>query len=230
MPRLLVCRAGLVDYGTAWGLQNQLVAARRSDLIDDVLLLLEHPHTYTLGRQGQMANLLLSQRQLKRRGIGWYHVDRGGDITYHGPGQLVGYPILKLAGPGLDRVKYIRDLESALLAAVCDLGVDASLQSGYSGVWVGNDKVCAIGARIDARGVTSHGFALNVNTDLSHFRHIVPCGLHDRGVTSLDVLLKRHVSMRRIDGIVINRLAETLSLEARGISLSRLMGKAERAA
>jgi len=230
MPRLLVCRAGLVDYGTAWELQNQLVAARRSDLIDDVLVLLEHPHTYTLGRQGKMANLLLTERQLKRRGIGWYHVDRGGDITYHGPGQLVGYPILKLPRPGLDRVKYIRDLESALLAAVCDLGVDASLQPGYSGVWVGNDKVCAVGARIDARGVTSHGFALNVNTDLSLFGNIVPCGLHDRGVTSLDVLLKRRVSMPRVERIVINRLAETFSHEARGISLVRLIEKVKRAA
>ena len=226
MPRLLVCRTGLVDYGTAWGLQNQLVAGRRSDLIDDVLLLLEHPHTYTLGRQGQIANLLLSQRQLKRRGIGWYHVDRGGDITYHGPGQLVGYPILKLPGPGLDRVKYMRDLESALLAAVCDLGVDAYLQSGYSGVWVGNDKVCAIGARVDARGVTSHGFALNVNTDLAYFHHIVPCGLHDRGVTSLDVLLKRRVSMRRVQQVVTRRLAGTFSLQPRGISLQRLTAKA----
>lgn len=222
MPRLLVCRAGLVDYGTAWELQNQLVAARRSDLVDDMLLLLEHPHTYTLGRQGKMANLLLTQRQLKRRAIGWHHVDRGGDITYHGPGQLVGYPILRLPGTRLDRVKYIRDLEAGLLAAVRDLGVDASLQSGYSGVWVGNDKVCAIGAKIDARGITSHGFALNVNTDLAYFRHIVPCGLHDRGVTSMDLLLKRQVSMGRVERTVINRLAETFSLEARGISLVRL--------
>jgi len=159
-----------------------------------------------------MENVLLTPRQLKRRGIALYQVDRGGDVTYHGPGQLVGYPILKLPAGRLDFVRHIRNVERALLHAVSDLGVPAQLQDQYSGVWVGNEKVCAIGVKVDAHGVTSHGFALNVNTDLSYFEHIIPCGLTGKGVTSLNRLLGRHVSVRRVETAVVARLSEVLSL------------------
>ncbi len=209
---LRIVRLGLVDYQETWGLQKQLAEARNRDCIPDTLLLLEHPHTFTLGRRGKVENVLLTPRQLARRGIALYHVDRGGDVTYHGPGQLVGYPILKLPPDRLDYVRYIRDVERALFHAVCDLGVPAQLQEEYSGVWVGNEKVCAIGVKVDAHGVTLHGFALNVNTDLSYFEHIIPCGLTDKGVTSLNQLLGRRVSTRRVEKLVVARLAEVFDL------------------
>lgn len=219
---LLVSRLGVIDYQEAWDLQRELAEARRCDLVPDVLLLLEHPHTYTLGRRGKRENILLSSQELERREIAVYEVDRGGDVTYHGPDQLVGYPILKLPPERLDYVRYIRDVERAMLLAVRDLGVPGELKEGFSGVWVGNDKVCAIGVKIDAQGVTTHGFALNVNTDLSYFGHIIPCGLTDKGVTSLQKLLGRRVSMARVTRAVVNRLAETFELEPRSTSVRRL--------
>ncbi|MGI8827997.1 MAG: lipoyl(octanoyl) transferase LipB [Chloroflexota bacterium] len=224
---LLVSRLGLIDYQEAWDLQRHLADARRQDHIPDVLLLLEHPHTFTVGRRGRREHVLVPPSRLRRRGIGILDVDRGGDVTYHGPGQLVGYPIVKLPGDRQDRVRYLRDLEQALLAAVRSLRVDAGLQDGLSGVWVDDDKVCALGAKIDAYGVTTHGFALNVNVDLSYFRLIVPCGLHDKGVTSLHEVLGRHVSMRRVEQAVVMEIAGVFGLRTRGVGrqrLERLMG------
>jgi lipoyl(octanoyl) transferase len=213
--RLVVARLGVVDYQEAWDLQRELAAARRGDTISDVLMLLEHPHTYTLGRRGKPENILMTRRQLARRKIALYEVDRGGDVTYHGPEQLVGYPILKLPPERLDYVRYIRDVERAMLLAVRDLGAPGELQEGFSGVWIGDEKVCAIGVKVDAFGVTTHGFALNVNTDLSYFGHIIPCGLDDKGVTSLQRVLKRRVAMRRVEDVVVRRLAEVFDLDAR---------------
>lgn len=213
---LLIARLGMIDYQGAWDIQRRLAEARRRDAVPDTLLLLEHPHTFTLGRSGRDENILISTDELCARGIAVYHVDRGGDVTYHGPGQLVGYPIFKLpderrSRPGYMRA-YIRDVEQALLLAIRDLGVAAELQEGLSGVWAGNEKVCAIGVKIDAAGVTSHGFALNVNTDLSYFGHIIPCGITDKGVTSLDRLLGRRVSMARVERAVVRRLSECFNL------------------
>lgn len=229
---MLVARLGVVDYLQAWDLQRRLTEARRYDAIPDVLLLLEHPHTYTLGRRGKRENILLPPEELRRREIAVYEVDRGGDVTYHGPGQLVGYPILKLEPGRLTFVRYIRDVERAILLAVRDLSVRADLQEGYSGVWVGDEKVCAIGVKVDAYGVTSHGFALNVNTDLSYFDHIIPCGITDKGVTSLQRLSGRRVSTRRVSERVARRLAETfgLQVESRGVGYGRLLALLERAA
>lgn len=229
---LLVARLGMLDYQDAWDLQRRLVTLRREDRIPDTILLLEHPHTYTLGRRGKMENILLTPRQLARRKIAVYEVDRGGDVTYHGPEQLVGYPILRMEPGRVTFVRYIRELEIALLAAVRDLGVPAGLQEGFSGVWVANEKICAIGVKVDAAGITSHGFALNVNTDLSYFGHIIPCGITDKGVTSLAKALGRRVSMRRVQNVVVERLAERFGLQpaARAIGpnrLERLMERAE---
>lgn len=222
-----VARLGTVDYQEAWDLQRRLAEARREGAIPDTLLLLEHPHTYTLGRRGNRENILLSPEELSGRGIAVYEVDRGGDVTYHGPDQLVGYPILKLE-PGFTYVGYIRALERALLEAVRVLGVRAELKEGYSGVWVGEEKLCAIGVKVDAYGVTSHGFALNVNTDLSYFGHIVPCGITDKGVTSLQSVLGRRVSPRRVERAVIGNLAETFgSVPARrAVSPARILSMA----
>ena len=218
-----VARLGTIDYQAAWDLQRRLTAQRGAGEIPDVCLLLEHPHTYTLGRKGKREHILLTPRQLKRRGIAVYDVDRGGDVTYHGPEQLVGYPILQLPAHRLDYVRYIRDVERALLLAVRDLGVDAELKEGFSGVWVGNDKICAIGVKVDARGVTSHGFALNVNTDLEYFGHIIPCGITDKGVTSLQAVLGRRVSMRRAGDAAVRRLAEVFDLEPGTVRKDRIL-------
>ncbi len=215
----------MIDYQEAWDLQRRLASARRDERIADTLLLLEHPHTYTLGRRGHEENILLTAAELAQRNIALYHVDRGGDVTYHGPGQLVGYPILKLPSDRPKYVRYIRELERALLLAVCDLGIPAELKEGFSGIWVGDEKVCAIGVKIDAAGVTSHGFALNVSPDLTYFAHIIPCGLADKGVTSISQLQGRPVSMQRIERVLIERLTRTFGLEPRAVGLEQLEGQ-----
>lgn len=198
------CRAidlGVIDYEAAWALQHRLAAARGSGaLADDVLLLLEHPHTYTLGRSADRANLLFDAEARTRRGIALVESDRGGDITYHGPGQLVAYPIRYLgkADPSgrlttADYVGYLRRLEGVLIATLAGYGVRGYAEAGYTGVWVatadGPAKVAAIGVRVTAAGVSLHGCALNVNTDLAYFAGIIPCGINDRPVTSLAMLL-----------------------------------------
>ncbi len=212
---LLIARLGTIDYHVAWELQRRLAGARRRDAIPDTLLLLEHPHTYTLGRRSKAEHVLLTRDELNRRRIPLYEVDRGGDVTYHGPGQLVGYPILKRTSARIDYISYIRDVERALLEAVRRLGVPGERRQGFSGVWVGSNKLCAIGIKIDAYGITSHGFALNVNTDLSYFDHIVPCGISDGGVTSLQREFKRRVSMRRVMAAVVDSVGQTFGLEVR---------------
>ena len=179
-----LARLGRVGYLAAWELQRALVAERQQGRGRDALLLLEHPPVYTLGKRADRANVLFDEDQLARRGIEVIDVDRGGDVTYHGPGQLVGYPILALASVrGV--VDCVRALEDVLLLALSDLGVRAERVPGYTGVWVGEQKIAAIGVRVASGGVTSHGFALNVAPDLTDFTGIVPCGITDRGVCSL---------------------------------------------
>ncbi|MCS6952067.1 MAG: lipoyl(octanoyl) transferase LipB [Bryobacterales bacterium] len=167
---------GRIEYGEAFDLQRRLVAERQQGRIPDQLLIVEHPPTITLGRNGRIAHLLASPDELRRAGIAFYHTDRGGDITYHGPGQVVGYPILDLREWKRDVVAYVRALEEVILGALGEFGISAERVAGCTGVWVEGRKIAAIGVHI-SRWVTSHGFALNVTTDLSHFRYIVPCGL-----------------------------------------------------
>jgi lipoyl(octanoyl) transferase len=181
---LKVARLGVVAYRAAWELQRRLVAQQQTEAGDDVLLLLEHPRVYTLGRRAERSNVLLDDAELGRRGIEVVPVDRGGDVTYHGPGQLVGYPILRLVGTRVV-VDYVRALEEVLVRALAVFGVTGERSPGYTGVWVGDEKVAAIGVRVASGGITSHGFALNVTSDLADFAGIVPCGIADRGVCSL---------------------------------------------
>jgi lipoyl(octanoyl) transferase len=172
-----------MDYGAALELQQRLVAERKQGLITDQLLLLEHPHVITLGRNGHMENLLAGDDVLRRAGISFYPTDRGGDVTYHGPGQLVGYPILDLREWSRDVGAYVRAIEQAIIDTLADFGIAAGRIPKLTGVWVGEQKIAAIGVHI-SRWVTSHGFALNVTTDLSYFQYIVPCGL-TKPVTSM---------------------------------------------
>jgi lipoate-protein ligase B len=195
-----VVRLGLIDYNTAWDIQRGLADARTTGSIDDTLLLLEHPHTYTLGRSAHLQNLLFDAEDRKRHGIALAEVDRGGDITYHGPGQLVAYPILYLGQPDptgrlvkADYVGYLRKLEEVLIHLLSAYDVAGERRETYTGAWVetptGPEKIAAIGVRVNARGISTHGTALNVTTDLSYFDGIIPCGITDYGVTSLNKLL-----------------------------------------
>ena len=197
MPRPIeIHRLGVVPYGDALELQQQLVAQRKAGAIPDQLLLLEHPPVITLGVKARArANVLAPQSVLEARGIELFEAGRGGDVTFHGPGQIVGYPILDLRPDRCDVHRYVRDLEEVMIRAAADVGVSAGRLSGLTGAWVEGRKLAAIGVRI-SRWTTSHGFAFNVATDLSDFGLIVPCGLSDRGVTSLaqlgvDVPLRR---------------------------------------
>ncbi len=174
---------GRVGYAEALALQQDLVEKRKRGLIPDQLLLLEHPHVITLGRNGRMDNLLASEEVLRRAGIEFHAINRGGDITYHGPGQLVGYPIFDLREWKRDVVAFVRAVEQAIVDSLGEFGIDAGRLPGCTGVWVDGKKVAAIGVHI-SRWVTSHGFALNQTTDLSYFQYIVPCGL-TKPVTSM---------------------------------------------
>ena len=184
---------GRLDYQAAWQFQQQLSQARATGDITDTLLLLEHPHTFTLGRSGKWAHLLIDQETLKARQIALYEVDRGGDITYHGPGQLVGYPILDLAAYQLDYHAYLRQLEAVLIETLAHFNQPAFREPGYTGVWVPSSeagpirsaKIAAIGVKVDSAGITSHGFAINLNTDLRYFDIIIPCGIRHCRTTSL---------------------------------------------
>ena len=189
MRSLIVRSLGLTPYAEALELQSSLVEQRRAGTIGDLLLLLEHPAVLTLGVRGDAArsHILASDAELSGRDIDVFETRRGGDVTYHGPGQIVGYPIIDLNPDRRDVHKYVRDLEEVLLRVAADYGIQAARIPGLTGVWVGEEKLAAIGVRIQ-RWVTSHGFALNHTTDLSHFGLIVPCGIQDRGVTSLEHL------------------------------------------
>jgi lipoyl(octanoyl) transferase len=177
---------GRLDYPAALQLQQRLAAERKQGLIPDQLLLLEHPHVITLGRNGHLENLLASDDILARAGIAFYPTDRGGDVTYHGPGQLVGYPILDLRDWQRDVGAYVRAVEETIIVTLAEYGIEAGRIPKLTGVWVGERKIAAIGVHL-SRWVTSHGFALNVSTDLSYFQYIVPCGL-TRPVTSMAAL------------------------------------------
>jgi lipoyl(octanoyl) transferase len=183
MRKCEVRELGRVNYGEALALQEELVAARQRGEVADQLLLLEHPHTITLGRNGRMENLLASEAALASAGISFYPINRGGDVTYHGPGQLVGYPIVDLREWKRDVGAYVRGIEQTMIDTLADYGIEAGRIAGLTGVWVGERKIGAIGVHI-GRWVTSHGLALNVSTDLSYFQYIVPCGLA-KPVTSM---------------------------------------------
>jgi lipoyl(octanoyl) transferase len=204
---LQVRRFGLLPYAEALELQKQLVEERKAGRIPDQLLLLEHPPVITLGvkTRKDRSNVLASPEALAAAGVELFETGRGGDVTYHGPGQLVGYPILDLRPDRCDVHRYVRDLEEALILAAATFGVTSGRVPGLTGTWVGNEKLAAIGVRI-SRWVTSHGFALNVTTNLSHFSLIVPCGIVDRGVTSLDRLTAAPVSMDRVQDAVVNAM------------------------
>jgi len=245
-PYCVVQDLGILEYESAWKLQNQYAGEIAAGTRPPTLLLLEHPHIYTFGRRGQAENLLWNEKQLKGKGIATHWVDRGGDVTYHGPGQLVGYPLLKLPpllkGEGsrrlvepvetvrVDYVGYIRKLEQTLIISLANLGLVTAQRKGLTGVWVQADvwsrcprcrpedrqkpaKIAAIGVKVDARGITHHGFALNVNPDMSYWDGIIACGLRDEPVASLADLLDPMPSMDRVKQEVVSAFGEVFGYE-----------------
>ena|SRR5437773_888158 len=214
MRLLEIRRLGVVPYLDALAMQRALVEDRRSGHVDDLLLLVEHPHVLTLGVRGDggRSHIVASAETLAARGVDVHETGRGGDITYHGPGQAVGYPIVDLKPDRCDVHRYVRDLEEVLIRTASDYGIAARRVDGLTGVWVGDDKLAAIGVRI-ARWITSHGFAFNVSPDLEYFNLIVPCGIADRGVTSLERLLGRSVPIRDVEDQIATHFAEVFDRE-----------------
>ncbi len=230
---LTVLSLGRMDYTSAWDLQKRLQArlieAKRADPPEELshlLLLVEHPPVYTLGKSGDAANLLLSDEGLARHGAVFHRIDRGGDITFHGPGQIVGYPILDLDRFYRDIHRYLRELEESVIRTCADFGIVGDRVKGRTGVWVGPDeqglerKICALGIRC-SRWVTMHGLALNVNTDLNFFSHIVPCGIADRSVTSLSQEVGRKISEEEAADRLVTRFSEQFQTD-----IQRLNGEA----
>jgi lipoyl(octanoyl) transferase len=205
---LQVRRLGLVPYAEGLALQQELVAERKAGRIPDQLLLLQHPPVITLGAKvrNDRSHVLASEQALDEAGVALFEAGRGGDVTYHGPGQLVGYPIIDLRPDRCDIHRYVRDLEEVMIATAAAFGVRAGRVPGLTGAWVGQDKLAAIGVRI-SRWITSHGFAYNVAPNLEHFSWIVPCGLEDRGVTSLTALTGSDVRMSQVEDRVIAAFA-----------------------
>jgi len=223
---------GLVGYAEAWELQKRVVAARKAGAIEDVLLLCEHPHVITLGRNGNRANLLAGENVLRQKGVEYFETSRGGDITYHGPGQLVGYPIVDLGAIKRDVVWYVRMLEEAMIRASAHLRVAAGREAGKTGVWVGEGagagKLAAIGVHI-SRWVTSHGFAYNVSTDLRYFDLIVPCGMAGSKATSLEKLLGRQVPLEEVKRPLVRFLGEVFGLAIESAARRQLVERLEAA-
>ncbi|HTX18686.1 MAG TPA: lipoyl(octanoyl) transferase LipB [Bacteroidota bacterium] len=222
MKRLLTINLGRTKYADAWELQRKVFAARLEGSIPDVLLLTEHEPVYTLGKGSDANHLLANDVELKERHVDLFNIDRGGDVTFHGPGQLVGYPILDLNGFYPDIHRYLRDLEEVLIRTAADFGISAGRSDGYTGVWVKNDKIAAIGVKV-SRWVTMHGFALNVNTDLSYFERIIPCGIFHKGVASLSGLLNRELEMTDVVGSVIRNFESVFSVASELTALNELL-------
>ena len=217
-----VYQLGRIGYREAYYLQEQLLKQRASGCIGNTLLILEHPPTITIGKSGKLQNILVSQEQLQNSGISIVSTDRGGDVTYHGPGQLIGYPIIDLRGGGRYIRQYVHDIEEVIIRTLSDFGIKGDRNESPPGVWVGNEQIAAIGLRIKM-GVSMHGFALNVNTDLEKFSLINPCGCSDIKATSCSRLLSRKVLMKEVTTVLLAHFSEVFNsqIEIRASNLIR---------
>jgi len=207
LRNLNYCNINLIDYKEAWDLQKDVLEARSNNLIDDTFFLLEHYNTYTLGRVADKKHLISSDSFLKLNKISVYEIDRGGDITYHGPGQIVGYPVINLSDWQKDTHKYLRALEEVIIKTCDYYGIIAGRNNQYTGVWIENRKIAAIGIKVK-KWVTMHGFAFNVNTNLSLFNGIIPCGINDKEVTSLNKELGKKIEIKEVKEILLRNFKE----------------------
>lgn len=212
-PReLLYCDLEFIDYKEAWDLQKSTFELRHSKKLKDILFLLEHPHTYTLGKTADKKNLIGSDEYLSENKISVYDIDRGGDITYHGPGQIVGYPIIDLNEWQNDTHKYLRGLEEVIIRTCANYNITGTRVPEYTGVWIGNRKIAAIGVKI-SRWITMHGFAFNINTDLSLFSGIIPCGISDKEVTSLAKETVCKMDIQEVKSLLVKNFKEVFSYD-----------------
>jgi lipoate-protein ligase B len=207
-----VCQIGFMDYMQSYNLQTELLNQRINGEIEDTLLLLEHPPVVTIGKSGKLENVLTTEMQFAEKGISVFFMDRGGDVTYHGPGQLVGYPILDIGGRGRDLHQYVHNLEEVLIRTLGDFGINAFRDNTHPGVWVGNGEIAAIGLKVK-KWVSMHGFALNINTDLEPFSLINPCGFADRSATSMSYILSQKLSMATVTERLIAHFAEIFNAQ-----------------
>ena len=221
MIPLLVSNIGRTRYIDAWTLQQELWTLRQAEAIEDILLLTEHEHVYTLGKSTDDNHLLASDEELKISGTDVFHIDRGGDITYHGPGQIVSYPIIDLHNYFLDIHRYLRSLEDVIIRTLAAFGIMAGREKDMAGVWVNEEKIAAIGVKV-SRWVTMHGFALNVNTDLSMFNRIIPCGIFHKGVTSMQRVLGYEVPIQSVQKALVQSFAEVFGNQPRWIDKEEL--------
>lgn len=210
---LFYCDLGLIDYKDAWNLQKSTLELRHNKKLPDIIFLLEHPHTYTLGKVADKKNLIGSEDYLTKNKISVYDIDRGGDITYHGPGQIVGYPIIDLTEWESDTHKYLRALEEVIIRTCAYYGVKGTREPKYTGVWIEDRKIAAIGIKV-SRWITMHGFAFNVNTDLSLFSGIIPCGISDKEVTSLQKETGREIDMQEVKSLLVKNFKEVFNYNA----------------
>ncbi len=220
--QLAVTNIGRTRYREAWELQKKLFDLRHYGLMTDILLFTEHEHVYTIGKGGDDNHLLASEEELRNGGIDVYHIDRGGDITYHGPGQVVGYPILALNEYFADIHRYLRSLEEVIILALEEFGLDAGREDGMTGVWVGGEKIAAIGVKV-SRWITMHGFALNVNTDLTKFDRIIPCGIFHKGVTSMQRLLGQELPLEKVHAALTEAFAAVFGCQPVAVTPEELM-------
>ncbi len=221
MKELLVVNLGKTKYADAWELQKKIFTARLAQRIGDVLLLTEHEHVYTLGKAADENHLLAKNEELSKNGVDVFWIDRGGDITYHGPGQIVGYLIIDLNQHFTDIHRYLRQIEEAIIRSLLEYGIAAGREPEFTGVWVKDEKIAAIGVKV-SKWITMHGFALNVNTDLSHYDRIIPCGIFHKGVTNLQSLLNKEIPLTDVHRQLIDHFAQLFGWEIKQITTDEL--------
>lgn len=222
MNDVIVVNLGRTKYADAWELQKKVFTARLEKRIGDVLLFTEHDHVYTMGKASDDNHLLAKSEELTAKGVDLHWIDRGGDVTYHGPGQIVGYPILDLNHHYHDIHRYLREIEEIIIRTLAEFGIVAGREAEFTGVWVNHEKVAAIGVKV-SKWVTMHGFALNVNTDLSFFDRIIPCGIFHKGVTSLQNILQRPVVLEDVRRPLVKHFAHLFHREVKQISREELI-------
>jgi lipoate-protein ligase B len=222
MKQLLVVNIGRSKYADAWELQKQIFSARLAQRIGDVLLLTEHDPVFTLGKGADENHLLANELELNEKKIDMFWIDRGGDVTFHGPGQIVGYPILDLNQHYLDIHRYLRELEEMIIRTLNDYGIDAGREKEFTGVWVKNEKIAALGVKV-SKWITMHGFAFNVSTDLSFFDRIIPCGIFHKGVTSLQQVLGKTIEIADVHQYLVKHFSNIFAYEVKQISKEQLL-------
>jgi lipoate-protein ligase B len=221
MKQLLVVHIGRTKYADAWELQKKIFSARLERRIGDVLLLTEHDPVFTLGKGADENHLLANDDELSEKKIDMFWIDRGGDVTFHGPGQIVGYPIIDLGQHYQDIHRYLRDLEEMIIRTLREYGIDGGREKEFTGVWVKNEKIAALGVKV-SKWITMHGFALNVATDLSFFDRIIPCGIFHKGVTSLQNVLGRSADLSVVRQQLVHHFSEIFSMEVKQITMEEL--------